>query len=217
MLGRRKKHRSMILFFVFLTLLVALCSITFIVKAQNVDEIDTLFETARGQLLGVYNSEVVSHAGIILGLIVAFASIAPNLWKALNSKRVILRFLAIFVPLLIIILLFYSVGRLFYWSGASVMGATRSNIGVSITASNATSCMGALANFTISRAMNVHSITTYLASFLHPNNWGLLSLIGGVIIVIPSIIIAWYDPFHKKENSKSQKETTNRKQNHKNL
>jgi hypothetical protein len=212
MWGRHKKHRFMIPFFVFLTLLIALCFITFTVKAQNEDEVDSLFETARGQLLGVYNSEVVSHAGIILGLIVAFATMAPNVWKAVNHKRKLLRFFGPFLLIFICLLIIYSFGRLFYWSASSgsLMGATRSNIGVTITASNATSCIGALANFTTTRAVEVKSVTSFLARYLHPNNWALLLIIGVVISFIPSILIAWYDPLHKKE-IQNPKKITNRR------
>jgi hypothetical protein len=109
----------------------------------SIDDVDTYFENVRGQLLGFYGSELVSHAAIILGLIVALPSIFPRAWKALNLRGTSLRaFLRYFTRALTVVLIgtliLYTFGRLFFWSAqaTSLMVATRTNLGVNITDSN---------------------------------------------------------------------------------
>lgn len=218
MLGNPKIQTNIICSFFFLAFLIILSSIAFTAKAQSqsLDPIDTVFETARGQLLGVYNSEVVTHAGIILGLIVAFASVAPNAWKAVHNEKKKVRFLGASASVSIVLLFVYSVGRLFYWSALSgtLIGATRSNIGATITSSNATYCLNALSNFTIESAKNAPlTITSFLANSLHPNNWVWLLIVGGAILVISSYAIATlYDPTKQKGNNQNTNEQKTDKQ-----
>ena len=198
-------------FFIFLAGILIINFISFTGKAQTVDEIDTIFENARGQLLGIYNSEVISHAGIILGLIIALGSTASDIWKGLNSKRKKLRFLAVFAFLLIVLLLIYSVGRLFYWSSCSgaLMGVTRSNIGVTINSSNATSCLFALANYTTEMATSDVSITTVLASLLHPNNLIFLAPTAVTILVVIPALVVYYTTRTQKKGINQNKDVEN--------
>jgi hypothetical protein len=206
MYARPKSQAKITYSFIFVASLFLVSSIILPALAQNeVNELDTLFETARGQLLGVYNSEVISHAGIIIGLMVAVASILPNAWKAFTHRKRILRFAGVFLPLLIILALFYSVGRLFFWSALSgaLFSATKTNIGVTITSSNATYCMSALANYTISSAMNAPlSITSLIVRAVNSDNLIFFIMIGLVIITLISLFTSSkYDPQHKKENN----------------
>lgn len=138
-------------------LLVILCFLVVVVRAADeVNPIDQYFETVRGQLLAVYNSEIISHAGIILGLIIALPPIGQIAWRRLRSQRLLARLFAVSVFLLVGMLILYGIGGLFYWStlAGALMGATRSELGVNITGSNVTSCMHALNSYTEDAFMN---------------------------------------------------------------
>jgi hypothetical protein len=143
----------------------------------DVDAVDTYFENVRGQLLGFYASEIVSHAAIVLGLVIALPTVGGPVLAFLRKRmraRSIETFIEYFSSFLILILIalltLYSVGRLIYWSGmaASLMQATRTNLGVTITESNVTSCMSALGNYTIERFWNGTGLTSLLAQGFYP-------------------------------------------------
>lgn len=109
---KSKSQRTNAAFFVLALVFIVFVLLIFNVKAtDSIDEIDTYFETARGQLLQFYGSEIVSHAAIILGLVVALLSIVRVAWKWLYP-RTIKRFIALFVLVFVLMLVPYSVGRL---------------------------------------------------------------------------------------------------------
>jgi hypothetical protein len=148
-------------------------SIIIINVGATVNELDVYFETVRGQLLGFYGSEIVSHAGIILGLIIALPSLGGLLWKALNlGRRFSRRITRSLVLVFFIILILYSVGRLIYWSslGASVALATREKLEATNSVENATSYMPALVNYTRTEFWNDPGFTYQIAKIFYPQN-----------------------------------------------
>ena len=117
--------------------LFVLCGLLIVSAAADV--YDDYFESVRGQLLAFYGSEVVSHAGIILGLLVGLFSIAKPLWRALQRRsRRLLRFFGVFIPTLIVIGLVFSAGRLVYWSD---LGAYLMKTNITIVVTNNTDLM----------------------------------------------------------------------------
>jgi succinate dehydrogenase hydrophobic anchor subunit len=133
-------------------IVIVLGFFAFSVRAQT--DVDKYFETVRGELIGFYGSEMVSHAAILLGLVVAFPSTG---WRALRSvsyrysyKRgwaLFLNFICLFVSVSMMLLIFYFFGRTVVWSflSSGLVSATPANVG--ITESNVTSCMTALADY----------------------------------------------------------------------
>jgi len=176
MLKSYRKFR--ITFYGFLLLLVISTALVFSAKAQTMDPLDTHFENVRGSLFGFYNSELASHAGIILGLTVGFVTLFPNFWKAINHKTKRLRFLGTFLFLFLSVLIIYSFGRLLYWSSlsAALIGTTRENVGLTSSTIDPTSYMCRLGNYCLSLVSNSTvkdnpSWTTIVALGLHPNSF----------------------------------------------
>ncbi len=188
-------------FCVFLTLLAISGSLMVIAKAETVDEVDTYFESARGQLLAVYSSEVVSHAGIILGLIVALASVIKDSLEAIISNKAKWRaFLGVLGIALILGLIVYSIGRLLFWSGSSsaLIGVTRPGLGVTITNSNITSCMVELNKYAINASMNSGTLTGCMALTLHPNNWILWVAAASLAVILAGVVVVFRDRFRTR-------------------
>jgi hypothetical protein len=168
---RFRSQKTITKLFVLAVLLIISCVLIVKVKAtDDVDETDTYFESVRGQLLGFYSSEIISHAGIILGLIVGLPSIVKTAWKWLYRGK-IRRFIALFVLPLALILVLYSFGRLIYWSSLSsaLTVATRQDLEVTITNSNVTSFMYAFVNYTDKAFRADPSITSELARWFFPS------------------------------------------------
>jgi hypothetical protein len=184
---------TVIIFFaVFLTLCIA--------KAQNnqggdVSSIDSHFDQVRGQLIGFYGSQIVSHAGIILGLIIAIATFAPRLFRGLKSKKFAWCFVAFLVILLLGTLIVYTTGRLFYWSSldAYLEHATRQSVEnklhINITASNATSCMDALSNYTVTSTESSFGLSSISNLTKYP--YYILAAISGVEVAIVASVRLW--------------------------
>lgn len=179
--------------FVVAVLLIVFCLLIVNVKA-NVDEVDTYFENVRGQLLAFYGSEIISHAGIILGLVIGLPPVGTLFWKRLHFRNAFLRyFTRMLVLVFVVMVILYSVGRLIYWSslGASLTQATRTNLGVVVPDSNTTSYMSALTNYGQTQFWNDPSFTGDIARRLYPS-WNLP--ISGIMYVgqywiIPSFIL----------------------------
>jgi hypothetical protein len=150
-LDEKMNHR----FLLVVVLIIFLSFFVFSVSAQNQspNEVEKYFETVRGELLQFYGSEMVSHAAVLLGLVVAFPSIG---WRA--RRKVSYRdgysrwgtfgfnwfYLFIFVSM--VVLVFYFVGRTILWSSlsAQMVSATTS---VGIDGSNLSASMGKLADY----------------------------------------------------------------------
>lgn len=190
----RNKLRKMF-FFAFLILLITSTAMISSGKAQTVPDVDTHFETVRGSLFGFYNSELISHAGIILGLTVGFVTLFPNFWKAFNHKTKLLRFLGTFLFLFLFVFIIYSFGRLLYWSSlnATLIGVTRKDVGLT-NSTDPTSYMNELSDYCLSSVSNSTvkgnvSLTSRIALGLHPNSFikGLW-IPTAIIIIVPSIV-----------------------------
>jgi hypothetical protein len=147
----------------------------FIVSVKaGVDEVDTYFETVRGELLAFYGSEIVSHSAIILGLLIGFTQIG-TLWNWLfeHGKRTFWRYFVwscVFV--LILALIMYSVGRLIYWSElvGYLIHTTRTNMEDVITESNVTSSMLTVSSHIFWKFQNENSPMSKFAYFFYPRN-----------------------------------------------
>lgn len=174
-----------------LFLLVVLGLLIFTAKADTVDD---AFETARGQLLAFYGSEVVSHTGIILGLLVGLFSIAKLLWSALNHQRQVLRFFGVFIPILVGIGLVFSGGRLVYWSdlGLHLIHSDRTSVGFTVDNSNVTSCIGAFENSAISQYANDPRWFVMFARAIISWDWWGWWLSVGILLLVPSGLWAFY-------------------------
>jgi hypothetical protein len=107
------------LLFIFLACSIILTAISFVARAQTIDDVDTHFENARGQILGFYSSELMSHAAIILGFIVGLFSLGRYVDNLLRSKKWFVRFIGYFALAVTFLLIAYSIGRLFFWSTLS--------------------------------------------------------------------------------------------------
>jgi uncharacterized protein YpmS len=126
------------------------------VKAEL--DVDEYFEKSRGELIGFYGSEIVSHVALILGFLVAGAALASRVDDFLNNQKPLLARGLIFIKPsrakrwtfvillgLILCLVFYAGVRLVFWSamGAYIIRATPENtkrvMDTNITSSNATS------------------------------------------------------------------------------
>jgi hypothetical protein len=192
-------------YFLFLILLLLLSTTLFLGKALALDELDTHFETVRGNLLGFYNSELVSHAGILLGFTVGLASLLPSIWKAINSRRGLLRFFGMAILLSLFIIIIYSFGRLLYWSAlsATLVGVTRPNVGLANSTIDATSYMRTLSFYCLSSVGNDTSITSVIANTLHPTSFlkGLW-MPSVAIIIVPSVLLAVFRPIKKMVQQK---------------
>jgi len=174
--------KALTYFLLCLTMLLIVFAFFVVCVWASVDEIDTYFENVRGQLLGFYGSEIVSHAAIILGLIIALPSTVSWAFKGLFKTMEQWAFFSYltysFVLIFIVLLTLYSVGRLFYWSAlaSSLTALTRESLvtgeglPVNITELNVTSCMNAFANYTGYKFWNDQSFTSLLAQIFFPNN-----------------------------------------------
>jgi len=170
----------------------------FCVKAQNNgNSPDQSWENVRGELFASYNSEVVSHAAILLGLIVAFPPIGVIAWRRLNDGKKRVSFWGAFIFVSIIFLTLYSFGGLIYWSsmGSSLIIQTRPTNATDVTSFIHIMNANAEANF-----MNgtKTSLLNSFAGYMRPKFWleGKVWLIPSwimliITIVTPSIILAY--------------------------
>jgi hypothetical protein len=168
----------------FLLLLV----LTISAGSASVSDVDKHFEDVRGALLGFYNSEIVTHAAIAFGLFVAFPTLLSESLKMGSFRK---RFLLFLLLGLTASMIFYSIGRLFYWSsmGAYVMEVTSTSLGGNITETNVTSFMSLLNEHCMSAFWNDGSITCFFAKAFYPN-W----LPGGVtfiILILVGVFTSW--------------------------
>lgn len=144
-------------------------------NAQSVSDIDSCFENVRGQLLSIYSSQITAHAGIILGLIVAVATIGTGIIKAVGSHKIHYNLLGLFTLSGMIFLLMYESGRLFYWSGvSSVLTYTNAisclnETGSTIVVSNVTSYMALLNTYAINMVMSGNGTTSVVAQAFYPD------------------------------------------------
>ena len=126
----------------------------FVISVHAQTEVDRYFENVRGELFGFYGSELVSHAAILLGLLVAFPSSGWRAFRNVGYREGYKRWWAFFFNLVylfifiaMVLVIFYFVGRAIVWAFVSsrLASATPANLG--ITESNVTSSMNALADY----------------------------------------------------------------------
>jgi hypothetical protein len=157
------------------TLVIVFSTLVLRVRA-DVPDVDKYFENVRGELLSFYGSEMVSHAGILLGLIVAFPSTG---WRALkrlftkdSSRRAFyLYFFYSFVLVFTILLTLYIVGRVVFWSTLSTRLTDATTAGLGITESNANSSMRALIDYANYGVLNSSGFPGVFATWFNPSSY----------------------------------------------
>jgi len=185
---------------IFIIVLLTIIFTVGIVEAQNnqgsdVSSIDSHFDDVRGQLIGFYGSQIVSHTGIILGLIIVIPSLGPKLFRLLMSKRFALCLFALLIILLLGTLIVYNTGRLFYWSSldAYLEHATKQKVeiklDITITGSNATSCMDALSNYTVISTESGIGLSSISNLIDYPIN--VLAIIVGTAVCVLVSVVLW--------------------------
>jgi len=147
------------------------------------------FEKARGQLLSFYGSEIVSHTALILGFLVAAATLVSKLQDFLNGSRSSIGRKIFFPSLgLVVGMIFYSLGRLIYWSalGANLIYARPENVTtllkVDIVHSNATSLVPILNSYAVKRFELETEIQYEFAQFFGP-------ILGGAFLILATTAI----------------------------
>lgn len=171
---------------------------TFIVLGvvrASADDVDTHFETVRGELLAFYGSEIVAHVGILLGIIIAFPSVIGGVLKRLNNKmkrswRAFFLYSSYFLVLIFIVFLtLYSVGRIVYYSSfvANLVAVTREKLNLylhaNITELNLTSIMGNLSSYARDAFWhNGASTEGFLAHTFYPTDCFFAGALGVLIL-----------------------------------
>lgn len=158
--------------FAILVLLAAIGSVIANVGAEV--DVDEYFENVRGQLLQFYTSELISHAAIILGLIVGLPTVGSIIWnwKWLKRRHPFWRHsVRAFVFLITVTSVLFSFGRFVYWSklGTPLIHVTREDVSDFLTESNATSwelnvtsCMSVLSDYAYAKLPKDLSPTSVL-------------------------------------------------------
>jgi hypothetical protein len=174
----------------------------FTVRAE-IPDFYNYFETLRGELLGFYNSELISHTGIILGLIVGIASIGPVLWNLVIHKKVICKLIGRFSFGAIIAGICYFVGRFFYWSAMNtiLIGATESKMGINANYSDPTSLLFELGEYTVSTTEIGDSTTSAIAVFFSFDNLIFWIVLLALIVCFTLLSVSKYNPFKTSESS----------------
>jgi hypothetical protein len=162
-------------------------------------DVDEYFEISRGELLGFYSSEIVSHAALILGFFAAEAA----LWKDLRNdnkssqRRDFLEKLSVCVLAgLILSCTCYSGLKLIYWSGleAHAIEATPNEVtrvlDKNITSSNVTSWTSLLNEYNIRKLQNEPQIQYVLALWVASSWCNLVIFVVFVTLLVPCIFFA---------------------------
>ncbi|MDH5483491.1 MAG: hypothetical protein OEY22_11550 [Candidatus Bathyarchaeota archaeon] len=155
------------------------CLLLFTICANAELNVDEYFEKSRGELIGFYGSEIVSHGALVLGFVVAGVTLmskADDFWN--NQKPSVPKrlFFLVFIFLLVLMLCsaFYSGLRVIFWSamGAYVIDATPDKIwnflNKNITSSNVTSWTPVLQEYAIKEFENETAPHYWLARVLSP-------------------------------------------------
>lgn len=169
---RSKKRTLAKVFFivVFLLVLVVLPSGT--AKADE-RTIDDWFNEARGQLLEFQNSELVSHASLILGSFVGLVALVST-WKGFHKNSKLMTFVFWVLLGLTLNVTIYCVGRLFYWSSLSSIAISATPvkvdlfIGENMTLANNTQLISILQSYCMSMSKNDSGITATVTRLLDP-------------------------------------------------
>lgn len=106
---------------IFATIVVAVCLFLVLCYSSSVGALDEneFFETARGQLLQFYSSEIMAHSGLIIGLVIGLFALLAEWSDFTKNGDTIKKCIFFLLVGLAVSLSFYSVGRLFYWSYVS--------------------------------------------------------------------------------------------------
>ena len=152
------------------------------------------FETVRGQLLSAYNSEIVAHSAVVLGLIIAMGAAGKDAINAIRNKKAYIRFWGFTAFAIVIFLILVEVGRVEYWSTASSyaygLSYTHPPTGYNFSAStDYTTWMAFMNNYSSFGANK--GLPVILQPF-SPNNFYLLlgmGLIFAFIVIVFSITI----------------------------
>lgn len=197
------------LIIILIALLFLILSLSFAI-AQNDSNNNSYFENVRGQLLSSYNSQIVSHAAIILGLIIAFGTIGKDAIKGIISNRRLFHVLGLESIASIIVLILYESGRLFYWSDASstLISLNQSALlktGVITNNTDLTAYMYLINNSSVTTVIKDNStLTTRMGQIFNPNNSFFLIAVVVLLACLPIAIELFYC-WRNKEPSKKVK------------